>query len=63
MSWAIWITGGPGSGKTTLATRLAEALQTWPVTVKFLDLATARRTIVRRGWASDAAPSRTRPSS
>jgi adenylylsulfate kinase len=54
MSWAIWITGRPGSGKTTLATRLAEALQTWPVTVKVLDLATARRIIVRRAWASDA---------
>ena len=54
MSWAIWITGRPGSGKTTLATRVAEALQTWPVTVKVLDLAAARRTIVGRAWALDA---------
>jgi len=54
MSWAIWITGRPGSGKTTLATRVAEALQSWPVTVKVLDLAAARRTIVGRAWASDA---------
>ena len=25
MSWAIWITGRPGSGKTTLAVHVAEA--------------------------------------
>jgi adenylylsulfate kinase-like enzyme len=25
MSWAIWITGRPGSGKTTLAVRVAAA--------------------------------------
>jgi adenylylsulfate kinase len=54
MSWAIWITGRPGSGKTTLATRVAEALLTWPVTVKVLDLAAARRSIVGRAWASEA---------
>jgi adenylylsulfate kinase-like enzyme len=51
MSWAIWITGRPGSGKTTLATRVAEALQTWPVTVKVLDLAA---TAPRRAWRDAA---------
>jgi adenylylsulfate kinase len=54
MSWAIWITGRPGSGKTTLANRVAAALQTWPVTVKVLNLAAARRSIVGRAWASNA---------
>jgi adenylylsulfate kinase-like enzyme len=51
MSWAIWITGRPGSGKTTLATRVAEALQTRPVTVKVLDLAA---TAPRRAWRDAA---------
>ena len=46
MSWAIWITGRPGSGKTTLAGRVAEALRAWPVSVAVLDLAWARRIIV-----------------
>jgi adenylylsulfate kinase len=52
MSWAIWITGRPGSGKTTLAVHVAEAVQTWPVSVKVLDLAEARRAIAGRGWAA-----------
>jgi adenylate kinase family enzyme len=51
MSWAIWITGRPGSGKTRLATRVAEALQTWPVTVKVLNLAA---TASRRAWRDAA---------
>ncbi|MDO8478857.1 MAG: adenylyl-sulfate kinase [Candidatus Rokubacteria bacterium] len=42
MSWAIWITGRPGSGKTTLAVHVAEAVQAWPVTLRVLDLADAR---------------------
>jgi adenylylsulfate kinase len=54
MSWAIWITGRPGSGKTTLARRVAEALERWPVAVKVLDLAAARRAIVGGGWAAAA---------
>ena len=54
MSWAIWITGRPGSGKTTLAVRVAEALQAWPVTLKVLDLASARRAIAGRVWAAPA---------
>ena len=53
MSWAIWITGRPGSGKTTLAARVAESLQSWPVTVKVLDLPAARQAIVGRAWAAD----------
>jgi adenylylsulfate kinase len=52
MSWAIWITGRPGSGKTTLAVRVAEALRAWPVTLKVLDLVDARRALVGQGWAT-----------
>lgn len=52
MSWAIWITGRPGSGKTTLAGHVADALQAWPVTLKILDLADARRALVGRRWAA-----------
>jgi len=52
MSWAIWITGRPGSGKTTLAVHVAEAVQAWPVTLKVLDLSDARRALVGRGWAA-----------
>jgi len=54
MSWAIWITGRPGSGKTTLAGRVADALQAWPVTVRVLDLAEARRALVGQRWAAPA---------
>ncbi len=54
MSWAIWITGRPGSGKTTLAGRVAGALRAWPLTVVVLDLASARRAIVGRDRAAEA---------
>ena len=54
MSWAIWITGRPGSGKTTLAGRVAAAVRTWPVTVRVLDLAGARSALVGQGWAAPA---------
>jgi adenylylsulfate kinase len=52
--WAIWITGRPGSGKTTLARRIAELLAAEPVPVTVLDLASARRFIVGREWATDS---------
>ncbi len=41
--WAIWITGRPGSGKTTLAERVAEALAARGTCVKVLALATVHR--------------------
>ena len=54
MSWAIWITGRPGSGKTTLAVHVAEAVQAWPAALKILDLADARRALVGQRWAAPA---------
>jgi adenylylsulfate kinase len=41
--WAIWITGRPGSGKTTLAERVAEAVTARGTRVRVLDLGTVRR--------------------
>ena len=41
--WAMWITGRPGSGKTTLTGHLVETLAARDITVKVLDLATMRR--------------------
>ena len=38
MSWAIWITGPPGSGKTTIAREAAKALTSRGMTVKVLEL-------------------------
>jgi adenylylsulfate kinase len=52
--WAIWITGRPGSGKTTLARQVAEALTASRVPLKVLDLVSARRAIVGHEWATDA---------
>jgi adenylylsulfate kinase len=40
--WAVWITGLPGSGKTTIASRVAEALAGRGTTVQVLDLADLR---------------------
>jgi adenylylsulfate kinase len=40
--WAIWITGRPGSGKTTLVAHLVEALAARDISVKVLDLSTVR---------------------
>ncbi len=52
--WAIWITGRPGSGKTTLARRVAEVLAASHVPLEVLDLASARRAVVGHEWATDA---------
>jgi adenylylsulfate kinase len=49
----MWITGRPGSGKTTLARRVAEALSAGSVPVRILDLASARAVIVGREWATE----------
>ena len=41
--WAIWITGRPGSGKSTIATRVAEAVRDRGARVRLLDLAPVQR--------------------
>src|SRR5215831_4162515 len=41
--WAIWITGRPGSGKTTLAGRVAEAVAIRGFRVKVLDVISLAR--------------------
>ncbi|HEV8441128.1 MAG TPA: adenylyl-sulfate kinase [Methylomirabilota bacterium] len=51
--WAIWITGRPGSGKTTLAKRLAESLATRGIRVKVLDFHAARRFLLPADHASE----------
>jgi adenylylsulfate kinase len=45
MSWAIWITGLPGSGKTTLARSAAAALEARGIPVKVLELDEIREVI------------------
>lgn len=45
MSWAIWITGLPGSGKTTLALRVGAALEARGIPVKLLELDAIRRVL------------------
>jgi adenylylsulfate kinase len=50
--WAIWITGRPGSGKTTLAEGVAQAVAVHGDRVKVLDMAPLRHFLLR-----EAAPS------
>jgi adenylylsulfate kinase len=52
--WAIWITGRPGTGKTTVASRVVEALATRAVPVRVLDLDEARRHLVPGRRPSEA---------
>jgi|RhiMetdeSRZDD1v2_1073273.scaffolds.fasta_scaffold10026_13 adenylylsulfate kinase len=42
MSWAIWITGLPGSGKTTIAVTVADALRERGVNARILDIGDVR---------------------
>ena len=46
--WAIWITGRPGSGKTTLAQRVLEALRERGLRVRLLDLTCVQRALLGR---------------
>ncbi len=46
MSWAIWITGLPGSGKTTVARGVARALGDRAVRVSVLALAAVARALI-----------------
>jgi adenylylsulfate kinase len=45
MSWAIWITGPPGSGKTTLARGVAAALEARGFSLKVLELDEIRKVV------------------
>lgn len=54
MSWAIWITGVPGSGKTTLARGVAAALEARGVPVKVLELDEIRRVVTPEPSYSEA---------
>jgi adenylylsulfate kinase len=45
--WALWITGLPGSGKTTIAAHVAEALRGRCVAAQILDIADARGFVCR----------------
>ncbi len=54
MSWAIWITGLPGSGKTTLARGVAAALETRGIPVKRLELDEIRRVLTPQPTYTDA---------
>ena len=55
MAWAIWVTGRPGSGKTTLSRKAAEALAARSIAVHVLDVAEFRRVLLDDGPESEAA--------
>lgn len=54
MSWVIWLTGLPGSGKTTLARGLVEALESRGERAVLLELGEMRRALVPRASRSQA---------
>lgn len=54
MSWAIWITGLPGSGKTALACGAAAALEARGVPVKVLELDEIRKVVTPEPTYSNA---------
>ena len=54
MSWAIWITGPPGSGKTTLARGVAAALEVRGFTLKVLELDEIRKVVTPAPTYSEA---------
>ena len=54
MSWAIWITGLPGSGKSLLARRAADALAARGEPVVLLELDEIRKTLTPAPTYSDA---------
>jgi len=53
-AWAIWVTGLPGSGKTTLSRKVAESLAARSTPVQVIDFAEFRRALLDDGPESDA---------
>jgi adenylylsulfate kinase len=53
-AWAIWVTGLPGSGKTTLSRKAAETLAARSTPVHVLEFAAFRRALLDDGPESDA---------
>ena len=53
MSWAIWVTGLPGSGKSALARAAAERLQARGVAVRVLELDAIRKIVTPAPTYSD----------
>jgi len=53
-AWAIWVTGLPGSGKTTLSRQVAESLAARSTPVQVIDFAEFRRALLDDGPESDA---------
>ncbi len=54
MSWVIWLTGRPGSGKTTIANGVADGLKLHGVPVTVLDAAQLRRALLPESLGSEA---------
>ncbi len=54
MSWAIWITGVPGSGKTTLARGVAATLEARGIPVRVLELDEIRKVVTPEPAYTDA---------
>jgi len=52
--WAVWITGRPGSGKTTVAQRVASELGVRGIRVRVLDVATVLRALLPDRPGSEA---------
>jgi adenylylsulfate kinase len=54
VSWAIWITGPPGSGKTTLAHGVAKGLEARGVHAKILEMDSIRKLLTPHPTYSDS---------
>jgi adenylylsulfate kinase len=54
MSWVMWITGLPGSGKTTLARGVVEALASRGIRVSLLEFPVVYRSLVPEPHGSEA---------
>lgn len=54
MSWAIWVTGLPGSGKTTLARGVVEALAGRGIRASLIEAPVVQRTLLAKPRGSEA---------